>query len=189
MIRQHRFNFNLWMFVLLCLLFAACENDLKKVQEISAKEVNSLIEQTTGVEVIYSDSAKVKARMLTPLLLHFQVEKPYYEMPKGVKVISFDDSLKKSSTVTSEYAITSKNEKMITLRKNVVATNAKGDVFKSEELIWDQEKQLFYSNKAVSITMANGNIINGTSFESNENFNPWTISQSSGNFKVNGSFQ
>lgn len=183
-----RFNFCL-LVALLCLIFPSCENDLKKVQEISAKEVNTPVERTTGVEVIYSDSAKVKAKMLTPLLLHFRITKPYYEMPKGVKVVSFDALLKETSTVTSEYAITSNNEKMITLRKNVVATNAKGDVFKSEELIWNQEKKIFYSNKAVSITMANGNIFNGTSFESNENFSPWTMIQSTGNFKVNGNFQ
>jgi hypothetical protein len=76
------------------LLLGACENDLKKIKEISAKSVSQPIDTTRGVEVIYSDSAIVKGKMITSLLIHYdvskQVTKPYYTMPKGVKVIFYD---------------------------------------------------------------------------------------------------
>jgi LPS export ABC transporter protein LptC len=185
------FVLNRYTFVLLglYLLVTACENDLKKVQEISAKEVNTPFERTTGVEVIYSDSAKVKAKMLTPVMLHYKVEKPYYEFPDGVTLDVFDEKSKDKSTVTADYAITSNDDKLITLRKNVVGKNAKGDTFKSEELIYDQEKKIFYSNQPVTITTLSGNVISGTSFEGNEDFSLWTIKQSSGNFNVNEDFQ
>src|ERR1700761_4475223 len=69
-------------------LLTGCENDLKDLQKISASEANKPVERYTGVDVIYSDSAKVKAHMTSPLMLDYsKVAKPYTEMPKGVKVI------------------------------------------------------------------------------------------------------
>ncbi|RYE23989.1 MAG: hypothetical protein EOP42_22735, partial [Sphingobacteriaceae bacterium] len=74
-----------WLMLLLPVFFWSCENDLKKVKQISSKEVNKPVETTIGIDVIYSDSAKVKARMTAPLMLNHTVTKTvkqaYYEMP------------------------------------------------------------------------------------------------------------
>ena len=51
------------------LLLNACDSDLQKIKEISAKQFTSAIDSTTNVDVIYSDSAKVKLEMTAPLLL------------------------------------------------------------------------------------------------------------------------
>lgn len=176
----------------LCLCFVlflltACENDLKKVQQISAKEVNTSVERTTGVEVIYSDSARVKARMQTPLLLNYVTVQPYREMPKGVKVVFYDQNLQVTSTITSEYAISRSNDKMIELRKNVVATNAKGETFKSDELIWDSQTRKVTSKKPVHITLSNGGYFNATGLETNEQFSPWSMPKTTGEVPVNKS--
>jgi LPS export ABC transporter protein LptC len=168
-----------------CLIMSACENDLKQLQKISAQEGNSPIETTTDVDVIYSDSAKVKARMTSPVLLHYKVQKPYYKMPKGIKVTSFDSDLKITSTVVADTAYQLETEKIIKLYKNVVATNAKGETFKSDELIWDQNKKEFYSNKSVQVTFSNGSVFYGTGFKSNETMYPWTMSQTTGKIPVN----
>ena len=73
-------------------LGAGCENDLKDLQKISANEVSKPIERYKDVDIIYSDSAKVKAHMTAPLMINYKVEKPYTEMPNGVKVIFFDNN-------------------------------------------------------------------------------------------------
>ena len=52
--------------------------------------------------------------------------------------------------------------------KNVVATNAKGETFKSDELIWDQDKKTLYSDKLVHIIMSNGDITDGVNFTSDD---------------------
>lgn len=181
----------------LCLFFSACENDMSKVQAIANRKNQKQIERTTGVDIIYSDSAKVKARLTAPLLLRYTDKNPkktaatdssYNEMPKGLKVIFYDDSLKVKSTVISDYGIQREKQKLTVLKKNVVATNDKNETFKSDELIWDENKREFYSNQLVSIKLANGSIINGTSFRSNENFSPYTITQTTGTFNVNEDF-
>jgi LPS export ABC transporter protein LptC len=96
-----------------------------------------------------------------------------------MQVVFFDDALKQSSKVTSDYAITKDNQKILELRKNVVAVNNKGETFKSEELIWDQNKRIFFSNKVVDIS-TNSAQISGTKFWAKEDFSYYEIKQGAG---------
>ncbi len=160
-----------------------CENDLKDVEQVSSRKLNIPVDKSTGVVLIYSDSAIVKAKLITPELLHFKIAKPYYEMKKGVMVIFFDAKQNETNRIKADYAIQRENEKLIELKKNVVATTVKGETFKSDELIWDQTKKRFYSNKLVSIT-SKGNILYGTSFWANENFSYYEITQSTGDLSL-----
>lgn len=166
-----------------CALFS-CENDLKDVEKIAAKKIEIPVDKSTGVEIIYSDSAKVKAKLITPELLHYKTEKPFYEMKKGVTIILFDENHAESSRITSDYAIRREIEKITELKKNVVATNSKGEVFKSEELIWDEAKSQFYSNQMVSITSPKGDVLYGSGFTANENFSRYSVRQATGNMTI-----
>ena len=170
----------------ICMLaVSACENSLDDIKKIASKEEDKPISRSTGVDVIYSDSARVKAHMTTPLMIdHNDATKPYTEMPKGVKIIFYDENLQVKGTIVSDYAIRHDKENTIEFRKNVVAANTQGETFKSEELIYDQTAKKLYSNKPVQITMSNGNIMNGTGFNSNESLYPWHIDQATGTFPV-----
>ncbi len=155
--------------ILMAVLLSACENDLKKVREISAKEFTNPVDSSMSVEVTYSDSARVKAVLKTPLLLDFKtVAKPYREMPKGIKITFYDKNLKVVSTVVSDYGVTSHGDSVITLKKNVVVTNAEGDTFKSNELVWDSGKKLIYTNQPVVINKIDGTVLNYSNFKSNQ---------------------
>ncbi len=177
-----------WLMLLLPVFFWGCENDLKKVRQISNQEVSKPVETTIGVDVIYSDSAKVKARMTAPIMLNYtatKTVKPYYEMPKGVHIDFYDPKQKLISTVTAEYAITKNESKIIELHRNVVVVNDKGDTFKSQELIWDQLTKKFYSNQFSTLTQKEGNTISGSTFKCNEDLSNPEFLQSTGKFNVN----
>lgn len=165
------------------LLLSACENDLKKVQELSANQLNMDVDTIHGVDIIFSDSAKVKFRIQAPLLLQFQGKKPYNLMPKTVNALIFEDGAQ-AGTLTADTGIQSDVDKKIQFRKNVVAKNTKGETFKSDELIWDQATKTVHSNKLVQITMANGDIMNGTGFVSDDKMKHWSVKQSTGVFNV-----
>jgi hypothetical protein len=166
------------------LLLSACENDLNKIKEVSAKLVSQPIDTTRGVEVIYSDSAIVKGIMKTPLMIHYAVAKPYYIMPKGVKVVFFDVNGKETGNIVADSAANHDIEKLIEFHKNVVCTNAKGETFKSDELIWDQLKKTIYSNKPVQMATPSGNIMNGKDFKSDDALLHPIMTQSTGVFNV-----
>jgi LPS export ABC transporter protein LptC len=170
----------------ICMLItSSCENSLNDIQKIASKEEDKPISRSTGVEVIYSDSAKVKARLTTPLMIELSDQaKPYREMPTGVKIVFYDDDMTEKGTITSEYAIMLEKENTITFRKNVVATNAQGETFKSEELIYDQAGKKLFTTKPVQIDMGNGDIMQGIGATSNETLYPWHINNSTGVFHV-----
>lgn len=161
-----------------------CVNNLHDVEKISSSN-NSIptIDISTGVEIIYSDSAVVKAKITTPQLFHFKTDKPYDEMKKGVKIIFFDENQQETSNIIADYAIRRGHENIVELRNNVVATNKEGKIFKSDELIWDNNRHRFYSNKLVTIITPNQTVY-GTEFWANDKFSYYEIKQSTGNFDV-----
>src|SRR4051812_5242854 len=88
------------------LLLGACENDLNKIKEISAKYVSQPVDTTKGVEVLYSDSAIVKGKMITPVMIHYSTTSaPYYIMPKGIKVIFYDINAAEDGNIIADSAV------------------------------------------------------------------------------------
>jgi LPS export ABC transporter protein LptC len=168
----------LYFYFTISVILVGCNSDINKLKAVKLQR-KITVETTIDAEMIYSDSAKVKAKLNAPILLNNKTDSPYYEMPKGMQVVFFDNSLKQSSKVTADYAITKDNLKILELRKNVVAVNNKGETFKSEELIWDQNKRIFFSNKVVDIT-TNSAQISGTKFWAKEDFSYYEIKQGAG---------
>ncbi|HZY37799.1 MAG TPA: LPS export ABC transporter periplasmic protein LptC [Mucilaginibacter sp.] len=170
----------------LCMLtLGSCENSLNDIKKIASKEEDRPISTSTNVEVIYSDSAKVKARMTTPLMVELDDPKnAYHEMPKGVKVVFYEDDLSVKGTITSDYAIQKDKENIIDFKKNVVVTNAQGQTFTSDELIDDVGNKKFYTYKPVEINMGNGDVMRGVGAHCNATMYPWTIDHSIGTFHV-----
>lgn len=185
----------LTVIVAVSILLNGCENSLKDLQKISAAEVNKPIQRFTDVDVIYSDSAKVKAHMTAPLMLDYtpskntdnkkkDTTKPYTEMPKGVKVTFYDDSLHKTCTITADYGLRKEADKIIELHKNVVGTNVKGETFNSDELIWDENSKQIHSSKPVHVKMTDGSFLDGLDFVSDEGLNHWKFGRATGDIHV-----
>jgi LPS export ABC transporter protein LptC len=177
------------LFLLLLPVFAffisACENDLNKVKEIASNQVDTVVERTTGVDLIMSDSNKVQIHVTAPLLLQYRTKKPYKLMPHGVKVIYYEKgSFKESANIIADTGIYRETEKLFEFHKNVVITNAKGETYKSDEFYWDQVTKKIYSRKAVFITMEGGNVMNGVGFESDDKFLHPALDKSTGIFHV-----
>jgi LPS export ABC transporter protein LptC len=167
------------------LLLTACENSLDDIKKIASKEEDKPMSTSTGVDVVYSDSAKVKAHMTTPLMIEYEDKKnPYREMPKGIKVVFYEDDLTPKGTITSDYAIEKEKENILEFRRHVVVTNAQGQTFKSEELIYDETNKKFHSDKPVEIDLGNGDVMEGVGADSNASLYPWHIERSTGIFHV-----
>lgn len=159
------------------LLASACENDLKEVERIANIEAEKPIDVSYGVTVIYSDSALVKAKLISSEMIKHNVDSPFYEFPKDVLLIFYDKDKKEERRVTSKYGLYFEKKDLVELRHNVVVTMADGTIFKSEELFWDNTKRIFYNKLPLTVTTPNGDVMEGNFFEADENFE---------NRKVNG---
>ena len=76
--------------VLLALLSGACENDIERINLLTSDNEAPVI-SGINVNVMYSDSGKVKIQILAPVYQQFpNQEKPYMEFPEGIEPVFQD---------------------------------------------------------------------------------------------------
>ncbi len=109
--------------------------------------------------MIYTDSAKVKAVLTSPLNKDFtNQEFPYSEFPNGIKITFFDKN-NNSTVVTSNYAITYNKTNIVDLIGNVVINTYDGSELKTSQLYWDPEQEWLFTEKKFSFKNTDYDII------------------------------
>jgi LPS export ABC transporter protein LptC len=118
---------------------------------------------------------------------HVQDAKPpYIEMKNGLRVLFYDDSMHLQSTLLAKYGRYFEQNGNVLVRDSVVVYNLKKEQLNTEELIWNEKLQKFYTEKFVKITTPT-QIIYGNGLESNQNFSDYTILKVKGIIGVNKS--
>jgi LPS export ABC transporter protein LptC len=175
-----------WMIGSILLLHASCKNDLKKMQQtIDRSMLNT--ERADSVTIIYSKEGITKAQLFAKTFNHVQDAKPpYIEMKNGIKVLFYNDSMNLQSTLLAKYGRYFEQSGNVLVRDSVVVYNIKKEQLNTEELIWNEKLQKFYTDKFVKITTPT-QIIYGNGLESNQNFSDYTILKMKGIIGVNKS--
>lgn len=149
----------------------SCKNDIQDVNRVASDDVRP---EMTGEELvmIYSDSARIKYKVITPEYKKVtQGKEKYEEFPQGIYVISYDDAGQESGSIKSKYAKKLEDEMLWEARNEVVIINADGKKLETELLYWDMNKKLIYSDRYVKLT-ADGQIIEGNNgFKSDQDLN------------------
>jgi LPS export ABC transporter protein LptC len=177
-----------WRFfsgTLISVLLAAACTDLSN-EELRKRSRDTIQAKETAeqVEITYTDSGLLKARLQAPLMIAVkQAKEPYMEMPKGLKGTFYGNDGAVESYLSSEYAISYNESKKVILRRNVEVLNVKGERLNTEELHWDQKSGRIYTDKFVQITTA-GQIIMGDGMTANQTFTEWEINRYRGTINL-----
>jgi len=165
-------------------LLSGCENDIERINLLTSETEIPKI-KGTNIKVIYSDSAKVKVQILAPAYLQFpDIERPYQEFPDGLEVYFYNDTMEIYSEIMADYAIYYFEEQLWHATGNVVARRLdNGDALNTEELFWDEEKELIYSDSYTKIQNEDGTFYGKRGFESDQDLN-WQLKGTSGTVKV-----
>jgi hypothetical protein len=174
------------LMVLQALLTSCNDDDLKNATSISANKVTLSKDRSYGVEIIYSDSAIVKAKGFAPILDQVKPStgSSYSEMPKGVKIQFYNELMQKTGTITSNYAINKETEKITIFRKNVIVVT-ESITFTTEELTWDENKKM-YSSPYGTVTSKDGSVLTGSSFTAPQDFSTYNIKDAGGKTWMKG---
>ena len=166
------------------IMLLACKNDIKEVNALAEREKRP---DMTGenLELVYSDSARIKYRVLAPEYIKVNREKEKYEeFPKGIHVLSYDPAGKMIGSINAKYAKKLEDEMLWEARNEVVIINAEGKKLETELLYWDMKKELIYSDRYVKLS-ADGQIIEGNNgFHSDQNLNHPVFENISGSIEV-----
>lgn len=144
-----------------CFFLGACENDENVLRERVKRRMG--VDEAQKVELLYSQSGKVRSRLTAPVMLRYQDTLPRVEFPNTVHIDFFDSTMQVESVVDAKYGRYIEGQNKAYLRDSVVAIQlAKQDTVRCEELLWDQNKQLFYTDKPATVTKADGQVIHAT---------------------------
>lgn len=181
----HYFRYVGGSVLFLGLLLGGCENDIQRINLITDDTLIPTV-KATNIKVIYSDSAKVKVQIIAPSYLSFpDVERPYMEFPEGMEVFFYNDSGKIKSEIRADYTIYYSEDKLWHATGNVVARRLdNGDALYTEELFWDEEKELIYSDSYTRVHNKDNTLYGKRGFRSDQNLSNWQLIGSSGTINV-----
>lgn len=161
-------------------MLLSCKNDLKEVNDLVRQ--NERPEMTgEDLEMIYSDSAKIQYKLITPL--YVKINRPnekYDEFPKGMKVFTYDKEGKQNGFISSKYAKQLTDQEFWEARNEVVVEN-EGKKLETELLFWDVAKGTIYTDRYVRLTSEDGQVIEGhDGFESDQNLEHPVVKNATG---------
>jgi len=161
----------------------SCQNDLSKLPgNEHLKDLES--DRASDVTFIYSEKGKTKAKLYTrDFVGNEQAKPPYIDFLNGVKMDMYDDRLQVESTVTARTARYYTQAQNVIARDSVVVKNRKGDKLQTEELIWNQKLERFYTDKFVRITSGD-QVSWGEGLEATQDFSWFQIKKQRGSIPV-----
>lgn len=161
----------------------SCKNDLTVIQSLSITD-SVPDEIAYDIELMYSDSGKVKAFLKSPSMVRQGTEDPVVEFPDGFKVIFYDSIDRPESEITARYGIMYEAEKKMEAKNNVVVRNIdKQEMLETEHLIWDRKSGIIYSDVFIKITKPD-QVIFGDGLRSDQNFESYEIKNPTGELSI-----
>ena len=166
----------------LLLIFNSCSNEQAEAPNISRDQLG--IEKGKDVEIIYSDSAKVRVRVTGPTMLyHTSRDAPKQEFPDGTVTFFYDEFQQEMSVLTGKYAIRDEKKRQVIIRDSVIWESKTDGRLETSELVWDEATNIIRSTKFTRITRAK-EVISGFNFETDDKLTHWRILAPRGNFNV-----
>lgn len=129
------------------LLMLSCENSESDIQALNRRSVQK--DEARKVESFLSQGGQVKARLITPVMLRVNADTPYVEFPQSLHVDFYNDSKIVETRLDSKYGKYYEKLNKVYLRDSVVVVSIKGDTLLCEDLWWDQNKEIFYTDLPV----------------------------------------
>lgn len=168
-----------------CAGFAACKNSDDDIDKVRGVKKMKIKDKASDVTLYYSDKGQVKAVVhATEMFRNEAADPAYTEIRNGLKVEFLNDSLGVESTLTARSARIFEGESNVIVREQVVVVNKKGERLETEEIVWNQRLDKFYTNKNVVIRTPPDQVMNGTGLEANADFSWYKITRLRGNISV-----
>lgn len=163
-------------------MFVSCgSNDLKSVNMVTTP-ADTAGETSFEVEMVYTDSGLVKARMKSPEIRRYASNETVLFSPRGINVTFYDSAMNEDAYMSAMEGKFFEKQRKVELRNDVVVTNSGGEKLNTEFLVWIQDSG-FYTDKYVKITKEKV-ILHGYGMTADEHFTNYTILDPHGSLPV-----
>ena len=171
----YKASFSLLLFPISCLLLTSCEDDKKVIKK---EEYKGPISEVYGINMTYSDSAKLVVRMTTDVQLTMASEDKIF--PKEIRVFFFDKFGNNTTKLRGDSARFIRAKNLYRIMGRVQIDNqVKHEVLETPELFWSPDTKKIYTDKRVDIKTPD-QVLHGMGMDSNQDFTDYTIRKVTG---------
>jgi len=168
--------------LLFCSL-AACRNDPGEIRMLTGSG-NPQEDRAEDVTIMYSKGGKINVRLFAHSFARNENAKPpYLDMNNGLKAEFFNDSEQVDNVLTADSSRYYEAQGNILVWGHVLIKSAKGEQLETEELVWNQSIEKFFTEKPVKITTPN-EVLDGIGMEANRDFTWYKILKPRGSVSV-----
>ena len=166
------------------LVMSGCGDDAK-VDVASRIDSSKMPTMTTrDISTLISDSGVTQYRIVAPLWeVYDNVEHPYWRFPEGLYLRKFDRKMKVIATIAADSAIYFRDQNLWRLDGRVEVTKEPRELFLSQQVFWDQNKGIVYSDSFIHIENAT-HMMEGYGFTAKQDFSGYRINKPLGIFPV-----
>ena len=165
------------VFIAIVMLFfySACSSKDSGAIDIAYNPETTPSMVTDSVITLISDSGITRYKLIADIWeVYDKAEDPYWYFPEGLYLERFDSLFQIEAKILAATAWNYTARKVWRSKGNVDIRNMEGEMFLSEELFWDQEKQTVYSDKYIQIKRGDTEL-KGYGFESNQEMTEYRI--------------
>ncbi|MFC0184809.1 LPS export ABC transporter protein LptC [Pseudarcicella hirudinis] len=169
---------NLFFFIIflgITFLQVSCkeENHKKKIQLYEGP-----LSELDGINMTYSDSARLIVRMVTEKQLTMPNDDRVY--PKEVKIFFYDRLGNETTNLRGDSARYFRSSNLYKVYRHVVINNTlKGETLKTDELIWNPDQKRVYTDKPVDV-YTREEVLHGIGMDANQDFTQYTLRRVTG---------
>lgn len=161
----------------------SCKQDTEPA-ETPVDSTEQALMTATDIDVIFSDSGRLQARITGPLVNRYEGEEVWMEFPKGFMAEMFDSAQRLETTITADYGKRQEIARIMEARGNVIVRNEfKNEQLNTDVLIWNEMRHTIRTDAPVKITTPD-KVLYGTGLESNEAFTNYRILKPRGEMQV-----
>ena len=140
--------------------------------------------RSRNISTLISDSGVTQYRIVAPLWeVYDNIDTPVWKFPEGIYLRKFDRKLRVIATIAADSATFFKDRGLWQLDGRVEVTKEPKELFQSQQVFWDQNKGIVYSDSFIHIENAT-HTMEGYGFTARQDFSGYRINRPLGIFPV-----
>ena len=169
-------------FYIFFILLLSCDND-KKIIENFINPQSLPLEEMKNATILYTENGDIIVKIISDKMTRIKNPEDIIKFSNGVIVDFYTDTSDKKSVLTCENATVNNKSQIMIATDNVILVSSEKKELMTEELIWDQNKNLIYTEREVKIT-TDDEVIYGEGFSSTPDFMEYEIKKAKGSFNL-----
>lgn len=170
-------------YVLFSVLFFSCENPEEHIETFV--DMNSLAdEELKETNIYYTENGNIKVKVSAKKMSRFSGKEDIVELTGEVNFNFYRlEKSNEKSVLTCERATINNTSNIMIAEEKVVLIGTENKQLSTEQLIWDKNRNLIYTDLEVIITTED-EIISGIGFQSTPDFSEYEIKKAKGSFNL-----